>query len=797
MIISPPFLPARLANISDAAFVTDAMPVAAVTCPGTSVPEGSFPISLKLGWHGGTHLHAPHAGNATLPVRAIADGEIVFARKPTAPNTEIAHPLNYNPYGSSASWTDDGMVIIRHSTDIGDGDMAHEVVFYSIIMHLSELKANVLKVARGSATAAERRIYRKDEIGLAGRVYSAADHIHIEIACDDTNLRKLLGRTTGLLSYSDDGRSDAIYGEMYFHIPSGAQVFSEKPVAQLTTAHSQPAKPNAHAALPSPVPMTALYTTTEACIIGLRYAGGDGITGHLGDAYLSTYQLNGSLLGAPVEDPGGEYDLYARADAISKAHPESARPAPSAVYELLRFGRVINTANETLTPNDCPHWRRVRYDGGEGWINLNAANITKFSDADFPHWKGWKLIDDDTDDDSRSDSALLTGIIEDASNADGKLSRSELERRVGLPEVRLALNRTICKFPSEWNQDSVDARWGWLQTDPEFKLEGEDWDNFRKHIVALTIPASSLPEPLRGKHWHFHPLSFITHFRRCGWLSLREMARLIPRQMGRSHSGTDIAWTQALQKLDNPESHIRAISINQVFRKYGFNSVNRQTAFFAQVYIETGLLRLTIEGGAGALSTHQPMTRYYAAFYGRGLMQLTWASAYEAYGQYRKFPNHVGHYVDPRITATSTHYWAAPTTDAHGHVHSDQRLWSPRYDPAIVASDDYNVCDSACFYWITKSFLGQKNIHRIADEGITTETIGKMSILVNGGGNGYNDRQQYGSFVFRYHSDVTDTSIDETLRVTRQIIHTVNHHTVWGTSGVPVNVYVNYTAQRE
>lgn len=75
MIISPPFLPLRSTEASDAEYIEAAMPAAAVNCSGTNVPEGSFPVSLKLGWHGGTHLHAPAVGTAALPVRAIADGE--------------------------------------------------------------------------------------------------------------------------------------------------------------------------------------------------------------------------------------------------------------------------------------------------------------------------------------------------------------------------------------------------------------------------------------------------------------------------------------------------------------------------------------------------------------------------------------------------------------------------------------------------------------------------------------------------------------------------------------------------
>jgi hypothetical protein len=119
--------------MNDADFVASGMPIAAVNCPGTNVPEGSFPVSLKFGWHGGVHLHAPAHGATSLPVRTIADGELVFARRPTAPVADSTHPQNYNPYGTSAAWTDNGMVILRHTTDIGEGANAEAIVFYSIV----------------------------------------------------------------------------------------------------------------------------------------------------------------------------------------------------------------------------------------------------------------------------------------------------------------------------------------------------------------------------------------------------------------------------------------------------------------------------------------------------------------------------------------------------------------------------------------------------------------------------------------------------------------------------------------
>lgn len=97
----------------------------------------------------------------------------------------------------------------------------------------------------------------------------------------------------------------------------------------------------------------------------------------------------------PLLEPNAEYNLYTRATAISTAYPENARLAPSAVYELLRFGRIIDTTHETLTPDDVPHWRKIAYPGGTGWSTstLQACVQRRGLSA----MEGLTLIDDDTD----------------------------------------------------------------------------------------------------------------------------------------------------------------------------------------------------------------------------------------------------------------------------------------------------------------------------------------------------------------------------------------------------------------
>jgi hypothetical protein len=173
-------------------------------------------------------------------------------------------------------------------------------------------------------------------------------------------------------------------------------------------------------------------------------------------------------------------------------------------------------------------------------------------------------------------------------------------------------------------------------------------------------------------------------------------------------------------------------------------------------------------------------------------MQLTWAGTYADYGKYRGFADHTGTYSDNRISANSQHDWAAPTRDRQNNLVRDRRQWAPRFDPALVATNLFNACDSGAFFWVQKRFTRMSNINRLADRGLTTELVGKMSVLVNGGGNGYNERLQYAAFIERYRGDGTETTRAGTITATRQRINDGQ----WSTTGNAFTLNVNYTPQR-
>jgi predicted chitinase len=651
MIISPPFLPDH-AGQSEEAWLDAAMAQPASRLTSTNAPEGSFPLSLKLGWHNGLHIQAPPSDGAHLPVRAVADGKVVFVHAPTPPNSDIYHPLNYNPFHDGTptpAWTSNGFVVIEHKTEIGaEGNTATEVVYYSVCMHLASI-ANCPKTRAPWAVGDD--IYRKEELGTPGQIYGHEGQIHFEICCDEANLRRLTRRGPDWVDPLDppapaaDGRTDSVFGSVYIYLPSGTPTSTSQPSSQLRVVSG--AGGGASAATDHFLPDT-LHSPQWVQI-----------TYEKGAAILTSYDRLGAPVGPSRNDSRYDYISGANVSAAEKAaasqsfeydlysicndrHGEldiatQAASSPSGWYELLRFGR--NLGPDPL-PGNAAHWRKIVTPAGEVWADLNAQGTFKFSDADFLPGMGWNCFDDDPTADLHCDSLRLKTLIRDPDpKNEQRMGRTQLAKRLGEASVRLKLRRTICKFPSEWDQMTIEARYGWLETE-DFKSTDEDaagaqkWNRFVKHAFQITFP--DLPKAFLDADWRFHPREFVGLMRKCGWLSEKEFKQLIPLhalRYGREpRSGVDgYLWESVSDRnadtRNNPVLRDQRIPLNRMMRKYFVNTPMRQASFLANSIQETGWMGGLSEGGGSSY--------WYTPWHGRGFLQLTHASNYIAYWQWR------------------------------------------------------------------------------------------------------------------------------------------------------------------
>lgn len=728
MIISPPFLAARPNNQADADYVATCM-------SGDSPGTGSYPVSHRLSWHGGMHLTAPAGTSGHLPIRAIADGTVVLVRQPTKKPAD-AQAQRKHALGYYRGWTDNGVVVIRHETEIGEGADA-QVTFYSIYQHLHTIRPAIRE---------GQSIYRKDELGQAGYIYGEPNRIQLEIVCDDANLRRLVGRTEGDVPLSADGRTDSVYGELYFALPEGTRILDRNPHARRQRGAPVP---------PAPV---EVHTTTGALFVGIRYANGD--------ATITTYPVNSgrATIGSRT-DTDYEFELQAEA---TRLYPD----CPSAGYELLRFGRILGP--DALAPQDAEHWRKIHYPGGEGWVNLNAIGVRKFSDADFPHWRGWFLIDDDATVDSRCNSSVIIRLLD--SDNDGTATREEVERRLPLAPIRTFMKRLVCKFPSEWDAANLETRWGWLLQGSGQAVSGEliateaeslceaDFDRLCAHLKELCF-WDTRKIGIASNHWHFEPREFITSLRKCRWLSSSELAHIYPDdKYPKSALSTEgRGRTPAtIQEQYRPE-------LNKTTRKYMIETPTRMAHFYGQGAVESFLLTLMIEGSANFSrnprhASFQPETDGYyipaskndylyylegrlgnvdegdgPKFRGRGMKQLTGRENYSKYWTYRGWldPNS----FDPR--------WWDDT----------ERLQPPTIDtPQALSTNDYNCIDAGGWYWEAGAARARfRSINSvIAENDVSNAEVERVTRAINGGINGLAQRIAHTQRIAPILDDTTD-----------------------------------------
>ncbi|MGK6325825.1 M23 family peptidase [Erwinia sp. DT-104] len=651
MIISPPFVRPRNAGESDPSWVNRMMPVDI---------NRDFPLNRHASWHGGVHvLHTDRReeGYDRIEfVRAIADGEVVSFRSPSSTDKRDAFPLNYD------GRTNDGYVLLKHQTDIGENC---SVVYYSLYMHLMDRLDPSIR--------AGARVWRKDRIGQSGTVDNV-NAFHFEVFCDNENMLKLTGRTTPELDITRDGRTDTVYGDIHFYLPSGTQFYDHVPDAS------------------SPVTdhLNFVHTSTEPLYVSMTFEKGDCtmVTRRQSATAAALFDSVGEPLvntDAVADDEiPYEYSLYRTARRL---YPQN----PSAGFELLRFGRVISTGHETLTPADATLWRTVSFPGGTGMVNLASPDIKKFSDADFPHWTGWGIVDDDTDNNSQCNSPLIAALQES-----GRLSD---------PSSRL-----VCHFPVEWNAATFDPRYAWLRTgsDDVPAMSDEDYARLKSHASALCFDTGELGT---GRMWHFHPTAFIAHFRKCCWLSKSELKQLVPRNLLRMAGRNDYRWEAITYRdgagsvADNIRTHI-----NRAMQKYLITTPLRIACFLGNGIQETGWLGSMEEGYRYTETdprTRQVIRRYniwYYPWYGRGLLQLTNPENYFNYFSFRgrTCPENIRNALINEYRRLYAHrplrYTDNHLSDTENHVPENIIRWRNN-----VSSDLYEAASSAGFYWVSMS----------------------------------------------------------------------------------------------
>ncbi|PKH26458.1 hypothetical protein CIG19_01265 [Enterobacterales bacterium CwR94] len=514
MIISPPYLQARNAGEAESAWITRML---------QPDDQRGYPVSRAGSWHGGIHINSRNTAARAEKVRAIADGKVVSFRTPASHALRDTAPLNLN------GATDNGYVLLKHEIEIGSGENA-KVVFYSLYMHLEALEARVV---------ADAKINRKEMLGTPGRV-DGTNAFHFQIFCDDTNITRLTGRKTRELDITQDGRTDVVYGDIHFYLPPKTDFYDKAPEGNSLSTTG----------------LTKVHTSTDALYVSMTLGlGSCTMTTRLEvKDKKGTFEATGEAL-KNTDGENYEYNLYK--NSLSKY-----KQSPSAGYELMRFGRVINTDHEKLVPNDAPLWMTVNYPGGKGVVNLALPTVKKFSDADFPHWMGWYLVSDDEDTNSQCNSAFIKKMQDDELYESSK-------------------DYLIACFPFEWDSATLESRFSWLKNkrDDFEAMSDDEYDTFIKHVESLSFGPGDYPA---GKVWNFNPASFITHFRKNMWLE----SDVISGVMCANTSPKNITTINNI----SDKSKVFQKAINTVLNKYNLVTFGRVSHFLGQGAIESGYL---------------------------------------------------------------------------------------------------------------------------------------------------------------------------------------------------------------
>ena len=476
-----------------------------------------------------------------------------------------------------------------------------------------------------------KKVYRKDMLGYVGK-HQDVQHLHFEVFMADADFTAWFDQTGHKVQIGEKNpaqpQSGDYWGHSYFII-KGPLDLSPKPAGTSDTWF--PRLPGGSIGANDTLYVEAWFNK------GRRYTRAWIDRGNSGNVILLTPE--------PVADPYDnntkhyEYDLYQRAMALYTA-------CPSDGYEMLRFGRILSRTHQAEAPAT---WIAVPFDesGKQGYVNIALDAVKKLSDADFPFFTGWQKVDEDNTPFNHGglcgyDSLCrLTGVEDPQATLgivqpleyDKNNDNSHNQQLAGYIQtargVREKLRGLVCMARSEWDPSNNDDRYKDLNDPDGFFGRQKDTnpDGYSKFIDFLGKFQFLDKTPLAGqKLWFFHPLAFIRHFRRCGWLSTQEYMQMFPptalRSIGRGQ------WASERVSPSHETIAGYGAELNKAMCKFVITTPLRLAAFLGNAMQETQWFSLLSEGR----STPPPR---YAPWIGRGFLQLTWPDNYIKYWRFR------------------------------------------------------------------------------------------------------------------------------------------------------------------
>jgi predicted chitinase len=239
----------------------------------------------------------------------------------------------------------------------------------------------------------------------------------------------------------------------------------------------------------------------------------------------------------------------------------------------------------------------VGLDGGDTWVRATAVKPVSVPYA----WRDWEIVEE-------------KGKYSKDAHCDVDSVLALQKSDVKADDIR-KLRHFAFKHPTEWSKDINAPTFEHFKETHDDKL-AEDYKASLKHFEALQFWNDANIDAPKDP-WHFHPIGFLDHIRKLGWVTKADLLAIYPAKFG--EASVEDAIDRYLVKL------------NDALEKYEITSPHLMAHFFSQIGWESAFLTATVEGKPYDYSgvAGNALQSDTARFTGRGLIQLTGRGNYE------------------------------------------------------------------------------------------------------------------------------------------------------------------------